>query len=125
MHGESDVVGVSTILSGMMGNGTTNIDKDTYNEEIDYLGASINFGNEYAAASSLSKYFPRILSLLADGIKNPLFSEDEFTSQKSRYIESLKLQKKCGSGSRVNTAYLARTILKVQQRDTRLFRWKM
>src|SRR5690554_1382005 len=106
MHGESDVVGVSTILSGMMGNGTTNIDKDSYNEEIDYLGASINFGNEFAAASSLSKYFPRILSLLADGIKNPLFSEEEFNSQKSRYIESLKTSEKSVSevGRRVNTA---------------------
>src|SRR5690625_4554358 len=106
MHGESDVVGVSTILSGMMGNGTTNIDKDTYNEEIDYLGASINFGNEFAAASSLSKYFPRILSLLADGIKNPIFSEEEFNSQKSRYIESLKASEKSVAdvGSRVNTA---------------------
>ena len=106
MHGEANVVGVSTILSGMMGNGTANIDKDTYNEEIDYLGANINFGNEFAAASSLSKYFPRILSLLADGIKNPLFSEEEFNAQKSRYIESLKTSEKSVSevGRRVNTA---------------------
>lgn len=106
MHGEGDVVGVSSILSSMMGNGTANIDKNTYNEEIDYLGASIGFGNEYASASSLSKYFPRILSLLADGIKHPLFSEDEFNSQKTRLIEGLKTSEKSVSevGKRVNTA---------------------
>lgn len=106
MHGEGKVVGVSSILSGMMGNGTENIDKDTYNEEIDYLGASVNFGNEYAAASSLSKYFPKILSLLADGVKHPLFSKEEFDSQKSRLIEGLKTSEKSVSevGKRVNTA---------------------
>lgn len=106
MHGEGEVVGVSEILSAMMGNGTQSIDKDAYNEEIDYLGASINFGNEYATASSLSKYFPRILALLADGVKQPLFTEDEFNAQKTRFIEGLKTTEKSVSevGSRVNTA---------------------
>ena len=106
MHGERNVVGVSSILARMMGNGTANIDKDTYNEEIDYLGANITFGNEFAAASSLSKYFPRVLSLLADAIKNPLFSEEEFDSQKSRLIENLKASEKSVAdvGSRVNRA---------------------
>lgn len=106
MHGEGDVVGVSSLLASLMGNGTANVDKDTYNEEIDYLGASINFGNEYASASSLSKYFPRILALLADGVKHPLFSEEEFNSQKSRLIEGLKTSEKSVSevGNRVNTA---------------------
>src|SRR5690625_5072132 len=90
----------------MMGNGTANIDKDSYNEEIDYLGASINFGNESAFASSLSKYFPRILTLCADAVKNPLFAEEEFNAQKSRLIENLKASEKSVAevGSRVNTA---------------------
>src|SRR5699024_6910572 len=106
LHSEGDISGVSSILSSMMGNGTANIDKETYNEEIDNLGASIGFGNEYASASSLSKYFPRILNLLADGIKNPLFDEAEFNSQKARLIEGLKTSEKSVStiGSRVNTA---------------------
>src|SRR5690625_192251 len=106
MHGEANVVGVSSILARMMGNGTANIDKDSYNEEIDYLGASINFGNESAFASSLSKYFPRILTLFADAVKNPLFAEEEFNAQKSRLIENLKASEKSVAevGSRVNTA---------------------
>lgn len=106
MHGEANVVGVSSILARMMGNGTASIDKDSYNEEIDYLGASINFGNESAFASSLSKYFPRILTLFADAVKNPLFAEEEFNAQKSRLIENLKASEKSVAevGSRVNTA---------------------
>lgn len=106
MHGEGEKIGVSSILSSMMGNGTENIDKDTYNEEIDYLGATIRFGNEYAITSSLSKYFPRVFHLMADGLKNPLFSEEEFRTQKSRLIENLKASEKSVSetGSRVNTA---------------------
>src|SRR5699024_10458888 len=85
LHSEGDISGVSSILSSMMGNGTANIDKETYNEEIDYLGASIGFGNEYASASSLSKYFPRILNLLADGIKNQLFDDDHTSELQSRF----------------------------------------
>lgn len=106
MHGENNKNGVAHILSSMMGNGTENISKEAYNEEIDYLGARLNFGNEYASASSLSKYFPRILHLMADGLKNPLFSEDEFNSQKSRLIENLKTSEKSVSqvGNRVSTA---------------------
>lgn len=106
IHAEGDIAGVSAILSGMMGNGTQNIDKETYNEEIDYLGAKIGFGNEYASASSLSKYFPRILSLLADGLKNPLFDTEEFEAQKARLIEGLRTSEKSVSavGSRVNYA---------------------
>lgn len=105
LHG-AQPAGVSSILSGMMGNGTVNIDKDSYNEEIDYLGANISFGNEYASASSLSKYFPRIFSLMADGLKNPLFDQKEFEDQKARFIEGLKTSEKSVSaiGSRVNTA---------------------
>ena len=36
--------GVESIIGSMLGNGTTTISKDTFNEEIDFLGASLNFG---------------------------------------------------------------------------------
>ena len=53
---EGDKAGVSNLLGAMLGNGTTNIPKDEFNEEIDFLGASLNFGSESAFARALSKY---------------------------------------------------------------------
>ena len=53
---EGDKAGVSAMLGAMLGNGTTNIPKDVFNEEIDFLGASLGFSSDGAYASGLSKY---------------------------------------------------------------------
>ncbi|NNL81296.1 MAG: insulinase family protein, partial [Flavobacteriaceae bacterium] len=74
---EGDKAGVSSLLGSMLGNGTTTIPKDEFNEEIDFLGARLGFGPQSAFASSLSKYSDRILELMADAAMNPLFTEEE------------------------------------------------
>ena len=89
-----DKKGVENLFASVIGNGTKNISKEAFNEEIDFLGASVYFGSEGAYASTLSKYFPRIIELMADAIANPLFTEEEFQLQKDRYLESLKNNKK-------------------------------
>lgn len=94
MHASGDKVGVESIFSDMMGNGTTNISKDKFNDEVDYLGATLFFGSESAFASSLSKYFPRIMELMADAAKNPLLTQEEFEKSKTRILENLKNQEK-------------------------------
>lgn len=94
IHAAGKKAGVESLLSAMLGNGTTNIPKDQFNEEVDYLGAGIYFGSESAYANSLSEYFPRVVELMADAIKNPLFTEEEFQKQKDKLIESLKSQEK-------------------------------
>jgi len=87
-----DKKGEDDLLSALMGNGTTNISKDKFNEEVDYLGAHLNFWDSGASASSLTKYFERIMSLMADGVKNPLFTQEEFDSEKTKLLEGLKNQ---------------------------------
>ncbi|HLV91882.1 MAG TPA: pitrilysin family protein [Aequorivita sp.] len=94
IHASGDKAGVEGIFSAMMGNGTTNISKDEFNEEVDFLGATIAFGSESGYASSLSEYFPRVVELMADAIKNPLFTQDEFETEKTKQIEYLKSQEK-------------------------------
>lgn len=94
IHSSGKKAGVENIFSAMMGNGTTNVGKDEYNEEVDYLGASIRFGAESGSASSLSEYFPRVMELMADAIKNPLLTQEEFDTEKSKQIEYLKSQEK-------------------------------
>lgn len=94
IHASGEKAGVESLLSAMLGNGTTNISKDDFNEEVDYLGANISFGSEGAYANSLSEYFPRIMELMADAIKNPLFTQEEFDKEKNKMIDGLKSQDK-------------------------------
>ena len=86
--------GVSSLLAGMMGNGTKSIPKDKFNEEVDFLGASINFGSSGGFATSLTKYSVRILELMADAAMNPLLTEEEFQKEKDKLLENLKSQEK-------------------------------
>lgn len=91
---EGKKAGMKSILSGMLGNGTKSIPKDDFNEEVDFLGANINFGYKSAFASSLSKYSDRIIELMADASINPLLTEEEFNKQKDQLIEGLKVNEK-------------------------------
>ena len=53
---EGEKAGVSSLLGNMLGNGTSTIPKDAFNEEIDFLATPFGFGPQSAYASSLSKY---------------------------------------------------------------------
>jgi len=91
---EGDKAGVSSLTGSLLGLGSKNISKDEFNEEIDFLGARLSFGSQSAFASSLSKYFPRILELMADAAINPNFTEEEFEKEKTKLITGLKSQEK-------------------------------
>ncbi len=91
---EGNKAGVRSFVSSLLGNGSTSIPKDAFNEEVDFLGARINFGSQSAFASSLSKYFPRILELMADAAIHPNFTQEEFDKEKEKLITSLKTQEK-------------------------------
>jgi predicted Zn-dependent peptidase len=92
--GEGEKAGVASLMGSLLGNGSTTISKDDFNEEIDYLGARINFGPQGASANSLSKYFPRILELMADAASNPNFTQVEFDKEKAKLLTALKGQEK-------------------------------
>lgn len=91
---EGNKKGVDDLTSAMIGKGTKTISKDAFNEEIDFLGASINFSSNGAYASGLSKYAGRILELMAQGCLSPNFTQEEFDKEKSKLIEGLKSQEK-------------------------------
>ena len=93
-YAEGTKKGVSDLLSSMIGNGTQNIAKNAFNEEIDFLGANINFWDSGASANGLSRYSKRILELMADGALNPLFVQEEFDKEKAKLIEGLKSNEK-------------------------------
>jgi predicted Zn-dependent peptidase len=91
---DGDKAGISQILAAMLGNGTSTISKNDFNEEVDFLGANLNFGSASASGSSLTKYSNRILELMADAAMNPLLTEEEFQKEKEKAIENLKSNKK-------------------------------
>lgn len=91
---EGQKSGVSSMVSSLLGNGSITIPKDEFNEEVDFLGASINFGSQSAFASSLSKYFPRLLELMADAAINPNFTQEEFDKEKAKLLTGLKTEEK-------------------------------
>jgi predicted Zn-dependent peptidase len=91
---EGDKKGVDELTGGLIGNGSMKIAKDAFNEEIDFLGADINFSTNGAYASGLSKYSKRILELMAEGTLDPNFTQEEFDKEKDKLIEGLKTQEK-------------------------------
>ena len=91
---EGEKAGVSSLTGSLLGKGSVNISKDDFNDEVDFLGASINFSGQSAFASTLSRNFPRIIELMADAAINPNFSGEEFDKEKERYIENLKSDEK-------------------------------
>ncbi len=91
---EGDKAGVSTLTGSLLGNGSKSISKDDFNEEVDFLGAQINFGSQSAFAASLSKYFARILELMADAAINPNFTQEEFDKEKAKLITALQASEK-------------------------------
>ena len=93
-YAEGNKKGVSDMLSALIGNGTKKISKDAFNEEIDFLGANINFWASGASGNGLSKYSSRILELMADGALNSVFTQEEFDKEKAKIVEGLKNQEK-------------------------------
>ena len=93
-YAEGTKKGVADLTSSLIGNGSVKISKDAFNEEIDFLGADLNFYSSGASGSSLSKYSGRILELMAEGALNPKFTQEEFDKEKDKLIEGLKTQEK-------------------------------
>jgi len=91
---EGDKAGVASILSAMLGNGTTSISKNEFNDEVDFLGANISFGSSGGFGSGLVKYSDRIVELMADATINPLLIEEEFQKEKDKLLENLKTDEK-------------------------------
>lgn len=93
-YAEGNKKGVDDLTSSLIGNGSTKTAKDAFNEEIDFLGANINFFSSGASASGLSKHSKRILELMAEGALMPNFTQEEFDKEKDKLIEGLKTQEK-------------------------------
>ena len=102
-YAEGNKKGVSSMMGSLLGRGTTHITKDEFNEKVDFLGANIGFYSSGASARSLKKYFPEILELMADGVKNSQFTQEEFDKEVRITLDHIKSKEK-------NVTYIARRV---------------
>ncbi|MFT3793592.1 M16 family metallopeptidase [Flavobacterium sp.] len=93
-YAEGSKKGVASMVGRLLGNGSTTISKDAFNEEVDFLGADVEYSSNGATANCLSKYAGRVLELMADGALNPNFTQEEFDKEKAKLIEGLKTEEK-------------------------------
>lgn len=91
---EGEKAGLSSMMGSLLGRGTPNISKDDFDERVDFLGASVSFGSSSAFASSLTKFFPEVLGLMADGVKNSQFTQEEFDKEVKVTLDNLKSSEK-------------------------------
>jgi len=94
LYVEGEKKGLSGLLSSMMGKGSKNIPKDDFDEEVDFMGASLSVSSEGAYANSLKRFFPRVFEMMADAILNPHFLEEEFKKEVDKTLEGLKSSEK-------------------------------
>ncbi|MCB0374730.1 MAG: insulinase family protein, partial [Sinomicrobium sp.] len=91
---EEQKAGISSLVGSLLGKGSKKISKDDFYEEVDYLGAFINFSSQGGFASGLSKYSGRIIELMADAALHPNFTQEEFDKEKQILLDNLKSQEK-------------------------------
>lgn len=75
---EGDKAGYVAIAGLMLAHGTTSRSKAQLDEEIDFIGASLNTSPTGIFASSLSRHKEKLLELMTDVLFNPAFPPDEF-----------------------------------------------
>jgi predicted Zn-dependent peptidase len=94
LYVEGKKKGISGLLTSMMGKGSKNIPKDEFEEEVDFMGASLSISSEGAYGNALKRYFPRLYEIMADAVLNPNFLEKEFKKEVDKTLEGLKASEK-------------------------------
>ncbi|MEJ7589630.1 MAG: insulinase family protein, partial [Ferruginibacter sp.] len=103
---EGKKAGLLDLMGQMLGEGTTNMPKDKFDEAVDMIGAQVNLYASGGSASALTRYFAKAFNLMADGLINPSFPDPSFEKLKSFTITGLKTDEKSTPviAARVNQA---------------------
>lgn len=90
---EGEKAGYVSMAGEMLRQGTTNRPKDQLDEEIDFIGASLNTSSTGINASGLSKYTEKLMEMVADVALNPAFPQDEFDKIKKQTKSGVESEK--------------------------------
>jgi len=90
---EGDKVGMISMAGELFRRGTTKMNKATLDEEIDYLGGTVDATARSVSAFSLKNNFPKMFSLMADVALHPSFPTDEMEKIRKQELSSLAQSK--------------------------------
>ncbi|MEO6818682.1 MAG: insulinase family protein [Ginsengibacter sp.] len=94
---EGDKIGEGTIMGQMLNEGTKTMDKETFDNKVEIMGADLSLYSTGGSVSALTRYFKPAFVLFADAIRNPAFPEASFEKLKSQTLVGLKSQEKSAS----------------------------
>jgi predicted Zn-dependent peptidase len=89
-----DKAGLDNLVGALLGKGSTKTNKETFEEEIDFMGATLEIFESGTYSSGLSKYFDRLLDMMAEAALMPNFTQEELDSERNKAIEGLKSEEK-------------------------------
>ena len=103
---EGKKAGLVDLMGQMLGEGTTTLTKEKFDEAVDLIGADVSLSVSGGSASALTRYFEKAFNLMADALKHPAFPQASFEKLQSLTITGLKASEKSASAiaARVNNA---------------------
>ncbi len=90
---EKEKTGYVELTGQLIGTGTTSRNKAQLDEEVDFIGATLNTSWNGIFASSLTKHRDKLLELMSDVLYNPAFSPDELAKLKTQKQSELAADK--------------------------------
>lgn len=90
---EGEKAGYVAIAGDLLGTGTKSKTKAQLDEEVDFLGASLNTSSGGMFASSLTKHTTKLLDLMTDVLYNPSFSPEELDKLKTQMLSGIAASK--------------------------------
>lgn len=90
---EGDKAGLVSMAGELFRRGTTKMNKATLDEEIDYLGGTVDATARSVNAFSLKNNFPKVFALMADVALRPSFPADELEKIRTQTLSALAQNK--------------------------------
>jgi predicted Zn-dependent peptidase len=90
---EKEKAGYVELTGQLIGTGTTSRTKAQLDEEVDFIGASLNTSWNGMFASSLTRHREKLLELMSDVLYNPAFNADELAKLKTQKLSELASDK--------------------------------
>ncbi len=90
---EGDKAGLTSMAGELLRRGTTTMNKEKLDDEIDFLGATINTSSTSVYAASLTKNFSKVVGLMSDIVLRPSFPAVELEKIRRQELSGLQAEK--------------------------------
>ena len=90
---EKDAAGYVQMMGDLMSKGTTKRTKAQIDEEIDFIGASLNSNSNGVSGECLTKHADKLLDVMSDVLMHPTFPQEELDKAKRRTESGLAQEK--------------------------------